>query len=886
MTSTIKLYSIPILQKGKNFVIEDFSSYLSGFTGYSFTSFQYIRPLKTITIKVSASQNDAEPIKRITTSVWNYLSVSLESAGTTNTYYYFIINKVQKAVSTIELTCEMDVLNTFQWNVHYTPTKRTLINREHKDRFSLHETQYKNIEIGSQATSIVEGNYYAFDLEDFFTNSPRVIGITSGAYLIYKKIPSMNGGTLVKEISTSGTSMINKELRMGTLLLGSTYIYFGIYNTLTMTYSDARYVLYQTDISDYYVFIKASQYNKTELETWLSYSRPLYDVTKFETTKYLFRNIDKVSEGINTPLFKHFEETIYDGSQATFVLYYANENQYDQNHPEDFSVDNPVNCYLTTKYGADIYVYNHFSVTPSDLSTGYAYLYYGLYNEFSFDGVNFNPIPNKSGPFQRVLEIQKSGTDFLVKLWEIEKLIINGVPNYRKRLLIDYGTTSTISFRFPSNYAISEEFSYYFTSSQASNIRLYERDMPLYHISWTISKSKYNTSVDNIDRTDTRGIKIIDLPYAPSPVLYDSVTQSYTLGSPWKYDAVLKLFKLDFVGEYILENTFESSYNPIDNCLIYEDITDFAVTDARNDNLESKLYHSDFFRPKFVYDSFNKEFIMELVDINTFVDYLGDYNGTFTIHFVVSKNITSKFLFEFPMYNTIYGVEDYDNVCCISRNNEEVLYTSQYLNYLRTGYNYDLKTKERNEIAGGVGLATSIVSTLGSVIGGIASQNYALAIVGGVMGSMSIAGASIGYAKSVADADQNIARKLEESQRQAVAVQNADDVDLLNVYTKGNKAKWCEYKVSNQMKDALLDMFYYSGYACIERKIPDISSRYWFNFLQCELDIKENTSKAYLTDELIMALKTAFKEGVTFFHHHTTWDLDQEKENYESWIFN
>ena len=46
-----------------------------------------------------------------------------------------------------------------------------------------------------------------------------------------------------------------------------------------------------------------------------------------------------------------------------------------------------------------------------------------------------------------------------------------------------------------------------------------------------------------------------------------------------------------------------------------------------------------------------------------------------------------------------YSLEDYDNIVAVARNNEEVLYSSQYLNYVRTGYNYDVKAKQRQEEA-------------------------------------------------------------------------------------------------------------------------------------------------------------------------------------------
>ena len=43
------------------------------------------------------------------------------------------------------------------------------------------------------------------------------------------------------------------------------------------------------------------------------------------------------------------------------------------------------------------------------------------------------------------------------------------------------------------------------------------------------------------------------------------------------------------------------------------------------------------------------------------------------------------------------GSEDYGNILAVSRNNESTIYTSQYINYLRTGLQYDLKMKQAQE---------------------------------------------------------------------------------------------------------------------------------------------------------------------------------------------
>ena len=153
-----------------------------------------------------------------------------------------------------------------------------------------------------------------------------------------------------------------------------------------------------------------------------------------------------------------------------------------------------------------------------------------------------------------------------------------------------------------------------------------------------------------------------------------------------------------------------------------------------------------------------------------------------------------------------------------------VIMNKYYINYLRNGYNYDLKSKERQDVAGGVGIGLSAAALVGSIA--LTASGYGTAAgVAGIVGSVtSLVSSSVNYAKTVAQNEQNIAQKLSEARNQAVSVQNADDVDLLNAYS-GNRAKLCTYKITDRMKKALYDLFWFCGYSTQEQKVPDIDTR-------------------------------------------------------------
>ena len=81
------------------------------------------------------------------------------------------------------------------------------------------------------------------------------------------------------------------------------------------------------------------------------------------------------------------------------------------------------------------------------------------------------------------------------------------------------------------------------------------------------------------------------------------------------------------------------------------------------------------------------------------------------------------------------------------------------------------------------------------------------------------------------------------------------------------------------MESILDDLFYYGGYISNEQKIPNVKSRYWFNYLQASLVIEETNN---LTEEIENDIKEKFENDVTFLHYRQNkFDFKQEMENIE-----
>ena len=394
-----------------------------------------------------------------------------------------------------------------------------------------------------------------------------------------------------------------------------------------------------------------------------------------------------------------------------------------------------------------------------------------------------------------------------------------------------------------------------------------------YNKTYTLSSATENEysmrSISQIDRTLSTNIKIINCPYCPTQISYIENTGAIEVTDMWTVNVndgtiTLNDFNSNLVNNVTTDADNIFRYFALSNAISGHTLSEIIDTGVPRYILDSKYYHSDFYRIKFVYDSFSKVFPLEQIN---FKDYVGDQDyDYFKFKFVTSKNLQSKFLFIFN-YEWYRPTEDYPNVLIITRNNEGVLYNSSYLNYVRTGYNFDVKAKDRDIQLGAIKLG------LGMQLGTVAN-------------SAATASRILDYTKSVAQAEDNMQRKMLELQMEGVSVKNADDYDLLKAYS-GNLAKLCYYAINNDTQEAIENLFYYYGYKYDRQGIPNKDSRMFFNFVQANLVIDADNN---IDDNIIDDIKSKFAEGVTFLHmHHTVnyndfVDFDQEKENIEMLI--
>ena len=386
----------------------------------------------------------------------------------------------------------------------------------------------------------------------------------------------------------------------------------------------------------------------------------------------------------------------------------------------------------------------------------------------------------------------------------------------------------------------------------------------------------------DMDRTDSRLIKIIDLPYAPCEISYDAQTGVYTFPEEWEYESGYMRLKDEYFNK-----GFESSLDSIDlrTYLTYTITHNPITTDSRLSYLDDpKINTSQFSTYKILYDSFGQDIKWERFVIDSF----GQTTPLLALKFKPTNTINSHFAFKMDWDNpscwqdtSIYRYSDYEDYLLITRNNEETIFSSDYLNYLRNGYNYDKKVKsEQSTMSYAMG-ALQVVGAAASFVAG--------AFTGGASVAAGIAlstGAITTFTQAAYQQhtnDEALAQKIKNLQMQSAAAVGSDDIDLLKYYNK-NKLHFSVYKPLDFQKAALNDLFFYCGYKHKAMGVPNTTSRVWFNFIQCKPVFVEEeggeVGAAY--NRFWDDIKTRFIAGVTRYHRVSgSYDWAQEKENWE-----
>ena len=597
--------------------------------------------------------------------------------------------------------------------------------------------------------------------------------------------------------------------------------------------------------------------------------------------------IDIEAEGLNPTLYKTNESDLKSESFKDFSWYiiYMNSNDIS---PNEFNQVNPVKTIIAPAH--DISVRGNLDTfsLPMDGRTYIISTY--LNNPNGFGSINNIPIYN-----ERIEDMNTAGIDFqeysnVKEIFKYMTITPSG-GNYSIQVYDDYYdvdgariahlagqrvTATTLTARgLPGTI-----------KALATSGTVAAKYIPNYIIRSNV-EGQIN-GVDILDKTNAKLIKIIELPYCPVEIteIYQDI---YSFNYPIQLEDIgftIKGHNLEFLETYL--NIKNSSFSEIPTKLRLRDVDAFGDA-ARNNDYEPKLFNSELYLKKFIYDSFSIPFKFEFLNIPDSITKVS--GGDLKIKEITSLAVTSKFLFDFnEMLAFNRALEDYSFILPVARNNETTIYTSQYINYLRTGLQYDLKMKKAQEENSYIRTAISAIGSIGSIALGIASGNPAVAVGGVIASSTGLAGSIISTIQQENQTSNSLAQKQAQLQEQKASVQNSDDLALLKYYTKGNFAKIATYEPSEKQKNRIALLFHYCGYKAEYLGIPNLNSRLRFNYIQADIDISE-TAQAFLSNnfnnEIIENYKGKWAEGITIMHHfRNKWNFEQDLENWEAVLEN
>ena len=439
--------------------------------------------------------------------------------------------------------------------------------------------------------------------------------------------------------------------------------------------------------------------------------------------------------------------------------------------------------------------------------------------------------------------------------------------------ILKEGVTGAIIKENVTNVTLTSYVKYNLMSKQYAKNFLYLADAK-YAVrhetvaSYTIN-STYVSDFSVIDRTDTKLVKIIKMPYAPFELRKNSSNQLVAIDGFYEQDHLLHLYNLD--QEFLTTVDFQA----VNELAVTLPVTQINANTDHMPKLESKLLNSNYYTLKYIYDSFEKEFLLE----HSYPITGASGAPSVTILFKQSNNISSNSLFDIQLegYDEPTTYSEYLNV---NRQNEVALFTNDYLNYIRSGFNYDKKVKVAQNTANWIGAGVSLVGAAASFATSYVSGPAGIAA--GVALTTSAVATLTSAITTTVNNEISMAQKLAELRRQSSSVSNTEDINLLSYYN-GNRLLVERDMISDEVQKSIYALFRLTGYACNDYGIPYFNTRLHYNFVQCRAAFDESNWR--YGQDFLNDIRSRFETGVTVYHRvGGTYDWLQEKENFETWM--
>lgn len=256
--------------------------------------------------------------------------------------------------------------------------------------------------------------------------------------------------------------------------------------------------------------------------------------------------------------------------------------------------------------------------------------------------------------------------------------------------------------------------------------------------------------------------------------------------------------------------------------------------------------------------------------LNSHMDSLNIYEEYFTDDLIIKyANSMDVWLSEEIKLMNYKGDNGFINYQRTKNNNEITIVTDAYLNYMKNNRNQIQTT----QIMGGIQAGLGVIQ----LAGGIAA------------GSAGMPGLAIGLASGGINQVYNgLGGIVSEQSRQEDYKNKADDVKskqnelMLDTFNDRDFYWKVEFTIQSVYQNKIWDMFFKQGYLSNQYTIPDLRSRYYFNYIKCSFIELDSTKIG--ENDVRLEIEQMFLKGVTLWHYRSTTTFlftDYTKENWE-----
>ena len=224
---------------------------------------------------------------------------------------------------------------------------------------------------------------------------------------------------------------------------------------------------------------------------------------------------------------------------------------------------------------------------------------------------------------------------------------------------------------------------------------------------------------------------------------------------------------------------------------------------------------------------------------------------------------------------TNYGNDDVFNNLRTKLNNELMLSNDAYLNYMKNNREQIQTTQNVNATKTAIGVASILAGSAfisSSVFTGGGGLGMGLGLIAGGLGSTV---SSVGNIVSESAKQYDYKNRLDETKSSANTL-------MIDIAEGKDKYYLTKYKIHDKYKERVYQLLMKQGYLVNEYRKPNLTSRYYYNYIQCSY--VEINPQAIPQDAVRRIIESIYLNGTTIWHYrnpNTFRLIDYSFENWE-----